>query len=216
VRIGILGTGVVGTTLAGGWLAAGHDVRLGSRTPDNPTAARWAADHGDRAGHGTFADVAGSAEVVVNATSGAGTLAALESAGAERLAGKVLVDVAVPLDFSAGFPPSLFVKDTDSLGEQVQRAFPEARVVKALNTVTASVMVDPGALSAPTDLFVAGEDPGAKAAVVGLLTDLGWSADRIHDLGGIEAARGTEMYLPLWIRTMQALGTATFNISVVR
>lgn len=216
MRIAVLGTGVVGTTLGTAFVGGGHEVRLGSRTADNAAASGWAARGGVRATHGTFADAAGFADLVVNATSGAATLAALSAAGADALADKVLLDVSNPLDFSSGFPPTLFVKDSDSLAEQVQRTFPGARVVKALNTVTASVMVDPGSLSGPTDLFVAGDDAAAKAVVRGLLVELGWSDECILDLGGLEAARGTEMYLPLWLRVMQAWGTASFNVHVVR
>jgi predicted dinucleotide-binding enzyme len=206
---------VVGTTLGTGWVAAGHQVRLGARTPDNAAATAWAADQGATASHGTFADAAGFAEVVVNATSGAHTLEALGSAGAEQLADKVVVDVANPLDFSGGFPPSLLVADTDSLAEQVQRAFPRSRVVKALNTVAAPVMVAPGALSEPTDVFLAGDDLAAKDTVRGLLAGLGWDGEHVRDLGALEAARGLEMYLPLWLRLMQSSGTVVFNIRVV-
>jgi predicted dinucleotide-binding enzyme len=216
VQLGVLGTGVVGTTLGGGWVAAGHEVRLGSRSADNAAAVSWAAEHGAAASHGTFADAASFGEVVVNATSGAATLAALSAAGADQLAGKVLIDVSNPLDFSGGFPPTLLVKDTDSLAEQVQRAFPLTRVVKTLNTMGASVMVAPGSLSEPSDAFVAGDDAAAKDTVRGLLAGLGWSADHVIDLGTVDAARGMEMYLPLWLRIMQASGTADFNLRVVR
>jgi len=216
MRIGVLGTGVVGTTLGTAFVGVGHEVRLGSRTADNTAAGAWAGSLGAAASRGTFTDAAGFGEVVVNATAGAATLAALAAAGADALAGKVLVDVSNPLDFGAGFPPTLFVKDTDSLGEQVQRAFPAARVVKALNTVTAAVMVDPGSLSGPSDLFLAGDEAAAKEVTRGLLVELGWGDEHIHDLGGIEAARGTEMYLALWLRVMQAAGTASFNVHVVR
>jgi predicted dinucleotide-binding enzyme len=214
VRLGVLGTGVVGTTLATRFAELGHTVTLGARSAANETAVAWAAVHGQR--NGTFADAAEDAELVVNATSGGATLQALTAAGAQRLAGKVLIDVANPLDFSGGFPPSLTVANTDSLGEQVQRAFPAAQVVKALNTVTAAVMARPQLLGAPHDLFVAGDDEAAKAVVRGLLAELGWEPERVHDLGGIEAARGSEMYLALWLRLMASLGTAEFNVRVIR
>ena len=138
----------------------------------------------------------------------------LEQAGADNLAGKVLVDIANPLDFSAGFPPTLSVKDTDSLGEQVQRAFPQTKVVKALNTLTASLMVDPASLGESSTVFVSGEDAAAKATVVELLESFGH--DDVIDLGGIETARGTEMLLPIWLRLMGTLGTGQFNFKVVR
>jgi predicted dinucleotide-binding enzyme len=138
----------------------------------------------------------------------------LRLAGAAALAGKVLVDVSNPLDFSAGFPPTLFVKDTDSLGEQIQRSFPDARVVKALNTMNAAVMVDPGRLSSPSAVFLSGDDPGAKEQVAGLLREFGW--DQILDLGGISTARGAEMLMPMWLQLMGAFGTPEFNWSIVR
>jgi predicted dinucleotide-binding enzyme len=128
--------------------------------------------------------------------------------------GTVLLDIANPLDFSAGFPPTLFVKDTDSLAEQVQRELPGLRVVKSLNTLTASLMVDPRSLGRSSTVFVSGDDAAAKATVVQLLESFGH--DDVIDLGGLETARGTEMLLPIWLRLMQALGTAQFNLQVVR
>ena len=144
------------------------------------------------------------------------SLEALEAAGPGNLAGKVLVDVANPLDFSQGMPPTLSVCNDDSLGERIQAALPDAKVVKALNTVTAAVMVDPGSLSEPGTILIAGNDAGAKDEVAALLRAFGWPEDSILDLGGIDAARGMEMYLPLWLRMMGALDTAAFNIRVVR
>ena len=151
---------------------------------------------------------------MVNATSGAAALDVLGLASAENLAGKVLVDISNPLDFSNGFPPTLFVKDTDSLGEQIQRAFPETNVVKTLNTLTASLMVDPKSLGESSTIFVSGDDARAKATVVSLLESFGH--DDVIDLGPLETARGTEMLLPVWLRLMGALGTGAFNFKVVR
>jgi predicted dinucleotide-binding enzyme len=162
----------------------------------------------------TFADAAAGAELLVNATSGPGALPALEAAGADHLAGKVVIDISNPLDFSAGFPPTLFVKDTDSLGEQIQRAFPQARVVKTLNTLTAALMVNPQDLGADSSVFVSGDDDAAKATVTELLQSFGHTD--VIDLGDITTARGTEMLLPVWLRLMGALGTATFNFKIVR
>jgi predicted dinucleotide-binding enzyme len=162
----------------------------------------------------TFAEAAASAEVVVNATSGDASLAVLGLAGADALAGKVLLDISNPLDFSAGRPPTLFVKDSDSLGEQIQRAFPDALVVKSLNTLTAELMVRPATLPEGSTVFVSGDDADAKATVTALLTDFG-HADVI-DLGDISTARGTEMLLPVWLRLMGALGTPMFNFRIVR
>jgi predicted dinucleotide-binding enzyme len=216
MRIGVLGTGVVGATLATKFLDVGDEVVMGSRDASNGSATAWAASTGGTGRAGTFADAAEFGEVVVNATSGRVSLAALELAGADNLAGKVLVDVAIPLDFSQGMPPSLTVANTDSLGESLQRAFPSARVVKAFNTVNASVMVNPTDLLAPTNLFVAGNDQEAKGKVVSMLGSFGWAAERIVDLGGISAARGLEAYVLFWVSLMQALGTPVFNISVVK
>jgi len=162
----------------------------------------------------TFADCAAFGELVVNATAGVASLEALSQAGAPNLAGKVLVDVANPLDFSGGRPPTLTIANTDSLGERIQAAFPEARVVKALNTVAMEVGVDPGRVPGRHNLFVAGNDPAAKAEVVGLLEGFGWPRDDILDLGDISAARGLEMYLPLWLRILGATGVHHFNIAV--
>lgn len=212
MRIAVLGTGMVGRTLAPAFAAIGHDVVVGTRDPERTRArAEWAGSGLELA---TYADAVAGRQVVVNALSGAASLDALaETAGA--LAGTVLLDVANPLDFSGGFPPTLSVKDTDSLAEQIQRAHPEARVVKALNTVTASVMVNPSVVGEPdTTVFVAGDDPEARSLVAGLLRELGWRD--VLELDGLAAARGLEMWLPLWLRLMQALGTGEFNIKVVR
>lgn len=153
--------------------------------------------------------------MVVNGTSGAVSLDALAAAGAERLAGKVLLDISNPLDFSRGFPPSLFVSDTDSLGERIQAAYPELKVVKALNTLTAELMVEPKALAGGEHtVFVAGNDAGAKRTVTTLLESFGHTD--VIDLGDITGARGTEMLLPVWLRLMGTLNTATFQFKIVR
>lgn len=215
MRYGVLGTGTVGQTIATKLTELGHDVRMGSREAGNERAVAWAASAGDAGSEGTFAEAAEFGEVLVNATSGQGSLAALEAAGAENLSGKLLIDVANPLDFSGDGPPRLaFVNDT-SLGEEVQAAVPEARVVKALNTINAAIMVSPGDLPEPTDIFICGNDDGAKGEVTDLLEGFGWERERIRDLGPISSARGTEMYLPLWLRLMGTLGSPAFNIRLV-
>ena len=205
---------MVGQAISSKLVGIGHEVRMGSRTAGNEGAVAWASGAGDAASEGTFADAASFAEVVLNCTAGTASLEALEAAGAGNLAGKVLVDVANPLDFSGGMPPTLSVCNTDSLGERIQSAFPEARVVKALNTINCDVMVNPGMISGDHVVFVCGEEDAAKAQVIGLLGEFGWPAERVIDLGGISAARGTEMYLPLWLRIMGATGTGHFNIGV--
>jgi predicted dinucleotide-binding enzyme len=220
MHIAVLGTGTVGRTLAARFAELGHEVRMGTRDPEATRArdadgsfAGWAGEHAAIRLE-TFAEAAAGADLVVNATNGAATLEVLALTGSEALDGTVLLDISNPLDFSQGFPPSLLVKDTDSLGEQVQAAYPGARVVKALNTLTAELMARPATLPEGTTVFVAGEDAVAKERVTDLLHELGHTD--VLDLGGIEAARGTEMYLPLWLRMMRTLGTAAFNIRVVR
>ncbi|MCW2855343.1 MAG: oxidoreductase coenzyme F420-dependent [Marmoricola sp.] len=207
MRIAIIGTGPVGRTLADGFSLIGHDVVNGTRDPDT-TRQR---DEWRDSALAAYADAATGADLVVNATGGQVSLAALAEVD---LDGKVLLDVANPLDFSHGFPPTLSVKDTDSLAEQIQRAHPEARVVKALNTVNGAVMVDPTRLGEPTTIFVAGDDAGARQVVHDLLVELGWSD--IVEFPALDAARGLEMWLPLWVRLMGALGTADFNLKLVR
>jgi predicted dinucleotide-binding enzyme len=224
MQIAVLGTGVVGRTLAEAFADRGHQVTIGTRDVDatmartepdamgNPPFAVWAAEH-TAVPLAAYADAAAGAEVVVNATSGLGSLDALRAAG--DLAGTVILDAANALDFSQGFPPTLGVANTDSLGEQIQRAFPEARVVKTLNTVTAGVMVNPAAVPGEHHMFVAGDDADAKRVVVSLLAELGWPESSVLDLGGIRSARPMEMYLPLWLSLMGNLGTAMFNVRVV-
>jgi predicted dinucleotide-binding enzyme len=216
MRFGVLGTGTVGQAIGGKLVSLGHEVTMGSRQAGNEKAVAWVAEAGDGAGEGTFADAAGFGEVLVNATAGTASLEALEAAGAENLAGKVLIDVSNPLDFSQGMPPVLSVCNDDSVAERIQRAFPDARVVKTLNTMNANVMVAPGDLGGSTTVFVCGNDEGAKAQVVELLRSFGWGEGNVLDLGDVTAARGTEMYLPLWLRMYGAVGTGQFNIGVVR
>ena len=215
MKISVLGTGSVGRTVAPALAALGHDVVVGTRDPD-ATRARddWAAPAADLPLR-DFATVAQDADLVVNATNGQGSLAALGEVGAETLAGKVVLDLANPLDTSQGFPPTLSVKDTDSLAEQIQRAFPETRVVKALNTLTAGVAMAPASVGdGGTTVFAASDDAEARALVVGLLHEIGWRD--VIEFDQLSAARGLEMWLPLWVRLMVNLGTADFNIAVVR
>lgn len=216
MKIGVLGTGMVGRAVASRLVELGHEVMMGTRDTANPRAGEWVASVGTARGArvGTFAEAAEHGALLVNATAGEGSVAALRSAGSAKLHGKVLVDIANPLDFSGGMPPKLSVANTDSLGEQIQREFPDVRVVKALNMVNADVMVHPERLPEEHTAFVAGEDAEAKATVADLLRSFGWRS--ILDLGGIVAARGMEMYLMLWLSLMGAQGTAAFNIRVIR
>jgi predicted dinucleotide-binding enzyme len=226
MNVAVLGTGIVGRTIAGKLSELGHVVVVGTRDPEatiartdadamgNPPYSAWQAEH-PAVRLAPFAEAGAFGELVVLATNGSGSLDALTHAGEENLAGKVLLDVSNPLDFSQGFPPSLFVKDTDSLAEQIQRAFPAARVVKSLNTMTAAVMVDPGRVGGGDhSVFVSGNDPEAKRTVVSLLQEFGHTD--VVDLGDLSTARGVEMYLPLWLRMMAVVGTPFFNIKVVR
>ena len=214
MRLGVLGTGTVGRTLASRMVGLGHEVRMGARDAANPRAAAWAEEAGTRGSAGDFPAAAEFGELVVNATAGAFSLDAVRAAGAARLAGKVLLDAANPLDFSRGMPPRLLVCNDDSLAEQIQREFPATWVVKALNTVNADVMVDPGIVPGSHTMFMCGNDEGAKAAVAELLSGFGWPPEDIMDLGDISAARGMEMYLPLWLRLWGAAGTGHLNVKV--
>lgn len=216
MRTAVLGTGVVGQAIGTKLAQLGHEVTMGSRSADNPALATWLQGAGEGAAGGAFADAAAAGELVFNCTAGGSSLEALAAAGADNLAGKTLVDVANPLDFSHGFPPTLSVCNDDSLGERVQAAHPEARVVKALNTVNAQVMVEPSRVRGGHAVFVCGDDDAAKAQVSALLEAFGWPQDSIVDLGDITAARGTEMYLALWLRLYGTLDTPDFNIAIAR
>ena len=224
MKIGIIGSGVVGQTLGAKLVERGEDVVLGTRSPGSMDDKRgfgqslddWLKTAGSKARVGTFADAAAHGEVVINATSGTVSLEALRLAGEQNLRGKILIDVSNPLDFSKGMPPTLTVCNTDSTGEQIQRAFPAAKVVKTLNTTNVQVMVDPASVAGGDhDLFVSGNDPEAKARVTELLRQwLGWRT--VIDLGDITTSRGVEMLLPVWLRLWGALGSPLFNFKIAR
>ncbi|MDQ2869863.1 MAG: NAD(P)-binding domain-containing protein [Acidobacteriota bacterium] len=214
MNIGVLGTGTVGPAIAGKLVSLGHHVRMGAREAGNEKARQWADSAGPGASHGTFADAASFGEIVFNATAGAASIEALQAAGRANLRGKVLVDVANPLDFSRGMPPSVFTAAAgDSLAERIQKELPDTRVVKALNTINASVMVDPGRVGGETDVFVCGNDAGAKERVTGLLRDFGWKS--IRDVGDLTAARALESYVLLWLTLFLTFKTPEFNIRIV-
>ncbi|HJZ70777.1 MAG TPA: NAD(P)-binding domain-containing protein [Vicinamibacterales bacterium] len=206
MKIGVLGTGMVGRAIGSKLVALGHDVMMGSRTADNVQATTWVKTAGARSAAGTFADAAAFGELVFNCTQGASSLAALRGAGAANLDGKTVVDVANVLSPERA--------GSESLGEQLQNALPGAKVVKTLNTVNCELMVDPGKLADSHTLFISGNDAGAKAKVRELLDAFGWTD--IVDLGDIATARATEGYLPLWSSLWRQLGTLAFNIKVVR
>ncbi|MDZ7292841.1 MAG: NAD(P)-binding domain-containing protein [candidate division KSB1 bacterium] len=215
MNIGVLGTGMVGNAIGTKLVQLGHKVKMGSRTADNPKAAAWVKANGASASQGTFADAAQFGELLFNCTAGMASLEVLKLAGADNLKGKILIDIANPLDFSKGMPPSLSVCNTDSLGEQIQRAFPDLKVVKTLNTVNCNVMVNPTLVPGDHDIFVSGNDSAAKAKVTEILKNwFGWKS--VIDLGDITTARGTEMLLPIWIRLWGILQTPNFNFKIAR
>lgn len=226
MRIAVLGTGTVGRTLAGALSGLGHSVAIGTRDPQatfarsspgamgTPPFSEWHTAN-QQISVETFAEAAAGSELVVNATNGGRSLEALAAAGTANLAGKVLIDVSNALDFSRGMPPLLNPVNTDSLGEQIQRAFPQARVVKTLNTMNAGIMVDPGRLAGGDhSVFVSGDDADAKQTVTGILETLGHRD--VIDLGDITTARGAEMMMPVWLRLYGVLGTLDFNFKIVR
>ena len=216
MRIGVLGTGIVGRTLGTKLIEVGHDVKMGSRQAGNQRAREWVASAGEHASEGSFAEAASFGELVLNATPGEVSIDALTAAGEANLDGKVLVDVSNPIDHQSGFPPALTVCNTDSMGEQIQRAFPKAHVVKTLNTVTAAIMVNPALLAGDHLVFVSGDDSAAKQQVAEMLQSFGWPSQDIVDLGDISSARGAEAYLLLWLRLWTKAGTVLFNIGLVQ
>ena len=223
MKIGIIGSGVVAQTLGKAWLGQGQDVALGTRDPNKlddkkmfATSLReWQAQTGNRGRILSFQDAAAYGEILVNATSGTVSLDALRLAGANKVGGKVLVEVANELDASKGMPPRALAAQDRCLAEKIQAEFPNLKVVKTLNTVNAFVMVNPkGLAGGDHTVFVSGNDPGAKAQVKELLQGFGW-AD-ILDLGDISTARGPEMYMAMWIRLWGATGTGNLNMKVQR
>jgi predicted dinucleotide-binding enzyme len=209
MQIAVLGTGAVGPALAKALSAAGHQVTIGTRDPQQTKAReQWAEVDLPLA---AYQDL--DADIFINATNGSGSLPALQAVG-DALKGKVVIDASNPLDFSQGFPPSLFVSNTDSLAEQLQREFPEARVVKMFNTMANQVMINPRGLADDSTIFVAGNDTEARQSAASIAADLGWTD--VFDLGDLTAARALEMYLPLWVRIFAQLGRPEFNIKLVR
>lgn len=212
MRMGILGSGMVAQGISARLAELGHEVMIGTR--DAEKLKGWQSSN-QRVMIGSFAETATHGEMVFNATNGAASLQALTMAGAENLSGKILVDVSNPLDFSNGFPPSLTVSGTDSLAEQIQRAFPLTKVVKTLNTVTARIMVYPlEVANGDHHVFISANDVEAKSQVMELLRSFGWV--NIFDLGDLSTARGTEAYLLLWVRLFGAMNTGMINIKVMK
>lgn len=217
LKIAVLGTGSVGDTVGSKLIELGHSVMMGSRTANNEKALEFVAKNKDKASTGTFADATAFGEIVFNCTSGMGSLDALKMGGAENLNGKIIVDIANPLDFSKGMPPSLFVSNTNSLGEEIQKAFSMAMVVKTLNTMWCGIMVNPGMINGGDhNVFMSGNDGDAKNHVREILKSFGWKESNIIDLGDIKTARATEGYLPLWLSIFGAEKMGAFNIKVVK
>lgn len=217
MRFAVLGTGEVGQAIATKLVAVGHEVMMGSRTADNDRMAKWAEVNGDRASGGTFAEAAAFAEAVVNCTAGVRTLDALAQAGADNLAGKLLIDVANAVVVSGRIePPTLEGCNTDSLAERIQRTYPDARVVKTLNTINYEVMVNPARIPGDHVIFLSGNDPRAKADTREVLGSFGWPQDRVIDLGDVTSARGPEMFLALFSRLFLLFRTAHLSIAIQR
>jgi len=215
MKIGILGTGIVGNTIGTKLVQLGHEVKMGSRTANNEKAAAWVKSAGANASQGTFKDTASFSEIIFNCTGGMVSLEVMKLAGKDNLRGKILIDAANPLDFSKGMPPSLSVCNTDSLGEQIQKELPDTKVVKALNTVNCKVMVEPSLVPGDHDIFICGNDDDAKAEVIKILKDwFGWKS--VIDLGDISGARTTEMLLPLWVRLIGIYKIPNFNFKIVK
>lgn len=216
MKVAVLGTGNVGDTIGSKLIEVGHTVMMGSRTAINEKAIAFAAKHPGKASAGTFSDAAAYGEIIFNCTAGAGSIEALKLAGENNLNGKIIVDIANPLDFSKGMPPSLSVCNTNSLGEEIQKTFPQAKIVKALNTMWCGLMVNPSMINGGEhSTFVSGNDAQAKEEVKKILSSFGWAEKNILDLGDISKARGTEMYLPLWLSIFGATNNGAFNIKIV-
>lgn len=216
MNIGILGSGSVGKTLGSGLVKIGHAVKLGTRSPGRSDLAEWVKKTGAGASDGTLEESARFGELLFLCTKGEGALDAVRLAGQANIARKVLIDVTNPLDFSKGMPPSLLPQysNTNSLGEEVQKALPEARVVKSLNIVNCEVMENPRKSGGDPTMFVCGNDPAAKATVTGILGSFGWKD--VMDLGDIAAARGMEMMLPVWLRLWMATKNAYIGFKIIR
>ena len=215
MKYSVFGTGAVGTTIAGKLIENGHEVMMGSRTVSNEKGIEWVQSAGSKGKLGTFADAAKFSDIIFNCVKGDASLEVMKLAGSENLKGKIIIDISNPLDFSKGFPPTLTVCNTDSVGEQIQRTYPEALVVKTLNTTNCKVMVNPALVPGEHDLFLSGNDNNAKTKVRTVLEkEFGWK--HIIDLGDITTARGTEMLLPIWVRLYGALQSPNFNFHIVK
>jgi 8-hydroxy-5-deazaflavin:NADPH oxidoreductase len=215
-KIGIFGTGMVGSTIGSKLIQLGHEVKMGSRSTDNPKAAEWAKANGEKASQGTFADAAVYGEILFNCTKGEHSLEVIKMAGIENFTGKILIDISNPLDFSKGMPPTLIpsLANTHSLGEAIQKLLPKTHVVKTLNIVNCEVMVNASKCGGEATMFMAGNDSEAKKETEAILDQFGWKD--IIDLGSINHARSTEMMLPIWLSTYMATQNGYIGFKIVR
>jgi 8-hydroxy-5-deazaflavin:NADPH oxidoreductase len=227
MKAAVLGTGSVGQTIANRLAGLGHQVVMGTRdvaesklrkTADafgNPAIGEW-VEKNPSVKLVTFKEAAAFGEIVFNCTKGVYGIEALTLAGKESLTGKIIVDISNPLDFSKGMPPSLTISNDNSLGEEIQKQFPNSKVVKALNTMWCGLMVNPAMIGGGDhSTFVSGDDQDAKAQVKNILKSFGWAEKNILDLGDITTSRGTEMYLPLWVRIFGVTQNGAFNVKIV-
>jgi 8-hydroxy-5-deazaflavin:NADPH oxidoreductase len=227
MKTAVFGTGIVGQVMASRLAGLGHSVIIGTRDVDktlarsekdmygNPPFGEWYKQNKETIKLGSYAEAASSSEIIFNCTLGQASVEALQNAGDTHLKGKIIIDISNPLDFSKGMPPTLSPVNTDSLGELIQRAFPEAKVVKTLNTMNCFLMVNPATLPDDHKVFVSGNDATAKNTVKVILESFGWKESNIIDLGDITTARGTEQLLPIWIRLYGVLQTPMFNFNIV-
>ncbi len=215
-KIGVFGTGMVGNTIGTKLIELGYEVKMGSRTHHNEKAASWVTANGSTASKGTFEEAAVFGEIIFNCTKGEHTLEVMRLAGPKNLAGKILIDISNPLDFSRGMPPFLIpeLANTNSLGEEIQKLLPETHVVKSLNIVNCEVMVNASKCGGDATMFMAGNDADAKKVVDSILQQFGWND--VIDLGGITHARSTEMMLPIWLSTYLATKNGYIGFKIVR
>jgi predicted dinucleotide-binding enzyme len=212
-RVGVLGSGEVGRRLAAGFHSRGHDVMIGTRDPDTPELRAWLSGEGAGIQAGSLAQTAAHGELLVVAVLGNAAEQAIAAADPGNFRGKVVIDAMNPLDFSSGFPPRLSISGEDSLGERVQRALPDARVVKAFNTIGNPYFVDPSFAEGKPTMLIAGNDEDAKRTVEDVLADFGWPEP--VDIGGIEGSRELEAICIAWVKIGGARGAWDHGFKVL-